>query len=135
MADYPCRPTNNITTGIFETGTPTVLTSMVIWKSHGSRTKPSTSASSSTYGRLPATSSSVTWTCAGSSSRVYRSSVAGPFSSSIFTTTNSPFSLPCVKCTIWRCRPSEVRYSSYTLFVLYTPNFRHVNWNKIERVN
>lgn len=108
MAVSPCRPTNYITTGIFETGTPTVLTSMATWRSHGSKTIPSTSASFSTYGRSPVTCSSVTWTCAGSSSRAYRSSVAGPFSNSIYTTTNSPSLLRCVRCTTWRCHPLEI---------------------------
>lgn len=122
MAVSPYRPTSSITTGIFETGTPTVLTSTVTWRSHGSRINPSTSASSSTYGRSPVTFSSVTWTCKRSSCRGYRSSVAEPSSSSISTTTSSRSSSQCVRCTTWRCRPSEVRHSLACFF--FFPRFR-----------
>lgn len=108
MAVFPCRPTNTTITGIFETGTPTVLTSTVTWRLRGSRMKPSISAFSNIYARSPDTSSLVTWTYGRSSFLDCKSYVEGPSLSSIFTTSSSHCSSRCAKCTIWRCRPSEV---------------------------
>lgn len=108
MAASLFRPTNNTTTGIFETGTPTVLTLTAIWRSHGSRTRHSTSVSSSTYGRSQVTCSSATWTLRRSFCRDCRSYEEEHCSSSPFMTSSSPYSSRCVRCRTWRCQPSEV---------------------------
>lgn len=112
MAAYQFRPTSNITTGIFETGTPTVLTSTATWRSRGSRTRHSTSVSSSISERSPAMSSSATWTYGRSFCRDCKSYAVEPSSSSTFTTRSSLCSLRCVRCRTWRCRPLEVNIFS-----------------------
>lgn len=114
MAASPFRPTSNITIGIFETGTPTVLTSTATWRSHGSRTRLSTSAFSSIYGRSPVTCSSATWTSKRSFCRDCRSYGAELSSNLPFMTPSSPYSSRCVRCRTWRCRLSEVNLSIFS---------------------
>ena len=108
MAASPCPPISNITTGIFETGTPTVLTSMAIWRSRGSKMKPSTSVSSSISEKSPDMSSSAMSTCADSFYQDCKSFAAETFSNSNMLIPRTLSSLQCRKCTTWRCRPLEV---------------------------